>query len=189
MDRCGRMNSYKGLFPLTGAVTGCYNVQSFGEREHMGKLANAAIIFTAQGAFAGRSPIAPGTAGTAVGVLLYFLLSGLASAAYIAASLLFILAGVWIAGRAETLLGKTDHPSIVVDEIAGFLVAMFTIPAGWAYIAAAFVLFRVFDIVKPFPLKRLQNLHGGLGVMLDDIGAGIYTNLVLQVGIAILKTR
>lgn len=181
MEQSGHMSSYRGLFPLTCADTGCYNVQSFGEEEHMGKLANAAIIFTAQGAYAGRSPIAPGTAGTAVGILIYILLWGLASAVYLAACLLFILAGFWAAGRAEVLLGRTDHPSIVIDEIAGFLVAMFMVPQGWTYIAAGFVLFRVFDIVKPFPLKRLQDLHGGMGVMLDDIGAGVYTNIILQI--------
>jgi len=69
----------------------------------------------------------------------------------------------------------------VIDEIAGYLAAMFLAPSGWLFIACGFVIFRVFDIVKPWPLKRLQELHGGAGVMLDDVGAGVYTNIVLQI--------
>lgn len=139
------------------------------------------VIFIAQGAYSGRIPVAPGTAGTLVGVLLYLAMRGLSPEIYGALCILVFFIGLWAAGRAEVLLGRTDHPSIVIDEIAGFLVAMFMIPAGWTYIAAGFVLFRAFDIAKPFPLKRLQNLHGGAGVMLDDLGAGVYTNVVLRI--------
>jgi phosphatidylglycerophosphatase A len=147
----------------------------------MERLARSFIIFIAQGAYSGRLPVAPGTAGTLVGVLLYLGMKGLPVPVYAALCVLIFFIGMWIAGRAEALLGRTDHPSIVIDEIAGYLVAMVLVPSGWSSIAVAFVLFRVFDIVKPFPLKRLQNLHGGPGVMLDDIGAGVYTNVVLQI--------
>ncbi len=143
--------------------------------------ANAVILFLAQGAFSGRAPGAPGTAGTLAGVLLYLAVRGLPAGAYGALCVLLILIGTWVAGRAETILGRTDHPSIVIDEIAGYLVAMFLVPSGWQTAAAGFVLFRAFDIAKPFPLKQVQKLHGGLGVMLDDIGAGIYTNIILQI--------
>jgi phosphatidylglycerophosphatase A len=145
------------------------------------RIAKTVILFIAQGAYSGRSPFAPGTAGTVVGVLLYLLMKGLGPAWYLAAAAAVIVIGIWTADRAEVVLGKKDAQSIVIDEIAGYLVAMFLVPSGWGFIVAGFFLFRFFDIAKPWPLKRLQDLHGGVGVMLDDIGAGIYTNVVLQV--------
>ena len=76
----------------------------------------------------------------------------------------------------------------MIDEIAGFLVAMAFVPHTWVYIVAGFILFRAFDIVKPFPIKRLQDLHGGVGIVLDDIGAGIFTSMVLH-GAAVFIDR
>jgi len=138
------------------------------------------ILFISQGAYSGRAPFAPGTAGTIVGVFLYWCMQGLSPAWYGLLMLAVFLLGTWAAGRAEALLGSKDSPTIVIDEIAGYLVAMFMVPAGWWYATAGFILFRFFDIIKPFPLKRLEKISGGPGVMLDDLGAGIYTNLVLQ---------
>jgi phosphatidylglycerophosphatase A len=147
--------------------------------------ANALVLFAAQGAGSGRAPRAPGTAGTAVGLLLYLLLKDLGPAAYGAASAAVALLGAWAAGRAEVLLGRKDDPSIVIDEIAGFLVSLFLVPPLWGYTAAAFALFRFFDIAKPWPIGRLQDLPGGIGVMADDIAAGVCTNLVLQLVLGI----
>jgi phosphatidylglycerophosphatase A len=147
----------------------------------MNRIAKAVILFIAQGAYSGKSPFAPGTAGTVVGVLLYLVMRGVGPAWYLAAAAAVIVIGIWTAGRAEVLLGEKDAQSIVIDEIAGYLISMVLAPSGWIYVVAAFILFRVFDVIKPWPLKRLQDLHGGLGVMFDDIGAGIYTNIVLQV--------
>jgi len=155
----------------------------------MNKISKAVVIFIAQGAYAGRFPIAPGTAGTLAGVLLYLWMKGLSPGLYLVVCLFLLVLGTWVAGRAEKALGRTDHPSIVIDEIAGFTVSMFMVPPAWGFLVAGFFLFRMFDIVKPYPLKRLQDLHGGLGVMLDDIGAGIYTNIVLQVGALIFEMR
>ena len=155
---------------------------------HMDKVANTIILFIAQGGYVGRVPIAPGTAGTVVGVFLYLGTKGLAPVSSLAVCVLLFLMGTWAAGRAEVILGRTDSPSIVIDEVVGYLVAMFLVPTGWIYIVSGFLLFRVFDILKPWPLKRLEKLHGGLGVMLDDIGAGVYTNLVLQLA-AFLHSR
>ena len=154
----------------------------------MNKVMNSIILFIAQGAYSGRSPFAPGTAGTLVGVLLFLLVKGLSPAAYLGSCILVAGIGTWAAEEAEKLLGKKDAQSIVIDEIAGFLIAMFLLPGTWAFIAAGFVLFRVFDILKPFPLKRLQDLGGGAGVMLDDIGAGVYANVVLQVVVILTKS-
>lgn len=150
------------------------------EQGQMKRAARAIILFISQGAYAGRFPVAPGTAGTIVGIFLYLLMKGLTTGQYLAVCVLVTLVGMWAAGRAEIILGRTDSPSIVIDEIAGFLTAMFMVPYGWFFIVSGFLLFRVFDIMKPWPLRRLEDLHGGPGVMLDDIGAGIYTNLVLQ---------
>lgn len=146
----------------------------------MNKISITIILFIAEGAFSGKSPFAPGTAGTLVGVLLYLGLQNIGVVPYAAVTILVCVIGTWAAGRAETILGTKDSPSIVIDEIAGYLIAMYMVPAGWGYIAAAFFVFRVFDIIKPWPLFDLQKVQGGLGVMLDDIGAGIYTNIVLQ---------
>jgi len=146
----------------------------------MNRAARAVILFISQGAYAGRSPVVPGTAGTVVGVFLYLAMKDLPHGDYLAVCVLVILAGMWAAGRAEIILGRKDSPSIVIDEIAGFLTAMFMAPPGWFFIVSGFLLFRVFDILKPWPLRRLEELHGGPGVMLDDVGAGVYTNIVLQ---------
>jgi phosphatidylglycerophosphatase A len=151
------------------------------------RIAKEVILFVAQGAYSGRSPFAPGTAGTVVGVLLYLLVKGLGPAWHLAAAAAVIVIGIWVAGRAEVLLGQKDAPSIVIDEIAGYLLAMFLVPSGWGFIVAGFLLFRFFDIAKPWPLRQIQDLHGGAGVMLDDIGAGIYTNIVLQTGWYFIK--
>ena len=147
----------------------------------MNKASRAVILFIAQGAFAGRFPIAPGTAGTVVGVAIYLVARDTAPVPYMILGLLFCVLGTWAAGKAEILLDQKDSPSIVIDEIAGFLISMFMIPSGWGFILAGFLLFRAFDIIKPWPLHSLQDLHGGAGIMLDDIGAGIYTNIILQI--------
>jgi phosphatidylglycerophosphatase A len=151
----------------------------------MNKIFDKLIIFIAQGAYSGRIPVAPGTAGTAVGVLLYLLLKELSPLWYGAACVGMTVLGTWAAGYADCILGTKDSPSIVIDEIAGFLVAMFLIPFAWGSVAAGFILFRFFDILKPWPLKRLQNVPGGPGVMLDDVGAAVYTNIILQTALVL----
>lgn len=144
---------------------------------------------------AGLSPRAPGTVGTLWGVLLWLPLQLLPPAAYgIALALLFGF-GVWICGRSARLLGIHDSPGIVFDEIVGFLVtAAPLLPAlglasgpAWAWLLTAFVLFRIFDIAKPWPIRRLDEaVHGGFGIMLDDVAAGIYGAAVLMAVIVIL---
>ena len=139
------------------------------------------IIFLASGAYAGFSPIDPGTVGTLVGILLYLLLPYQHPPLYFLLVLLLIGAAIWLAQQGEIIFGAHDSRHIVIDEIVGFLLAMFWLPSSWGYILAAFFIFRAFDVVKPPPIKRLEKLPGGFGVVLDDVMAGIYTNLVLQV--------
>jgi phosphatidylglycerophosphatase A len=155
----------------------------------MGKTFDNIALFIAQGAYSGRAPIAPGTAGTVVGVLLYLFMKDLGPLAYSAVCVAVIAVGTWAAGRADGMFGTKDNSTIVIDEIAGFLVAMLMVPGTWRSIIAAFFLFRFFDIAKPFPLRRLEEVPGGPGVMLDDIGAGVYTNVVLQVASFFLINR
>jgi phosphatidylglycerophosphatase A len=123
---------------------------------------------------AGLAPKAPGTFGTLVGVLIYLPLAHLPFWWYLALTLLAILAGVGICGWSSRKLGVHDHPGIVWDEIAGYLVTMLWAPPGWAWVLAGFVLFRLFDILKPWPIGWFdRRVRGGFGIMLDDVLAGL----------------
>ncbi len=138
------------------------------------------ILFLATGFYSGYSPVAPGTAGSAVGVAAYFLLRPLGWPAYIAVTLAVTLMGIWISGRAEALFGQKDCKHIVIDEIAGQLIALFMAPATWWGILSGFALFRLFDITKFWPISACEKLKGGAGVMLDDAAAGLLALLALQ---------
>jgi phosphatidylglycerophosphatase A len=131
---------------------------------------------------AGLAPMAPGTVGTLVGVVLYLVLSMLPVALYVLIVAGLFAAGVWAVGAVADELGADDPSAIVWDEVVGFLVAMIAAPAGLMWIIAGFALFRVFDIYKPWPIADLQDrFKGGVGIMLDDLMAGVYTWLVLHV--------
>lgn len=128
----------------------------------------------------GLIPFAPGTFGTLLAMPLYWLMQPLSVVWYIALTLAIAACGVWVTGRTARDLGVHDHGAIVFDEIVGYLVAMAFAPAGWVYMLAGFGLFRLFDIAKPFPLRRLERLPGGLGIMADDLGAGVYAALCMH---------
>lgn len=139
------------------------------------------IHLLAYGFGAGYAPRAPGTFGTLVAVPLYLALREVDLTYYLATVAALFALGVWICGVTERDLGTDDAPGIVWDEIVGFLIAMIAAPAGWWWIVAGFALFRFFDIVKPFPIRLLdQRVPGGLGVMLDDALAGVYALALLQ---------
>ena len=149
-------------------------------------LADPAVLL-ACGLGAGLAPRAPGTAGTLLGVVLWLALAGTPLAVYLGAVALLFAAGVWLCGRAARRLGVHDHPGVVLDEIVGYLVAMIAVPATWQWAAAGFVLFRLFDIWKPWPIAVADTkVTGGLGVMLDDVLAALYTLLCLHVGLWVL---
>lgn len=145
------------------------------------------FLFIATGAGSGYLPKAPGTWGTLVGLLLWWPLAGLSLAAYLAAVAVLFIVGVASAGAAEKILDRGDPGVVVIDEIVGVLIALTAVPVHPAAALAGFALFRLFDIVKPFPVGWVdRHLHGGLGIMLDDVAAGLYALLVLHLGLWLL---
>jgi len=134
----------------------------------------------------GLAPRAPGTAGTVAALPVYLAASTLPVAAYAALCVALFALGVWLCGRAARALGVHDHPSIVFDEIVGFLVIMVAVPVEPGWIAAGFVLFRAFDVLKPWPISMIdRRVHGGLGIMLDDLVAALMGLALLHAGIAL----
>ncbi|MBI1425563.1 MAG: phosphatidylglycerophosphatase A [Gammaproteobacteria bacterium] len=130
----------------------------------------------------GLSPYAPGTAGTLAAIPFYLLLSQLTPLVYLLATLLSVVLGVYLCGRTSKALGVHDHAGIVWDEFAGFFITMLFAPVSLLTVIVGFCLFRVFDILKPWPISVIDSrLHGGLGVMLDDVIAGVYAMLILQI--------
>ena len=136
------------------------------------------IVLLSSGFYSGYSPFAPGTAGTAVGVLLYLFISRFSLTAYILFTIALFFAGVWLSTRAEIIFGKKDSGIIVIDEIEGFFITMLLLPKTATFIVLGFFLFRILDIIKPF--SGVQRLEGGLGVMIDDVIAAVIANILLQ---------
>ncbi len=142
---------------------------------------NRLALLIAQGFGVGRIAWAPGTFGTVLAVPLYLVLAPLDLLWYAAVVVLLFLVGVVICGIADQVLGTTDHASIVWDEIVGYLVTMLAVPRGWEWIVGGFVLFRLFDIWKPWPIRLVERrVRGGLGVMLDDLIAALFAWVALQ---------
>ncbi|TCO82323.1 phosphatidylglycerophosphatase [Plasticicumulans lactativorans] len=135
----------------------------------------------------GLAPVAPGTFGTLAGVPVYLLLAGLPLPAYLLATLLLAALGVWLTGRTARALGVHDHGGIVWDEIVGLLVTLTALPPAPWTLLAGFAAFRLFDVWKPWPIRVLDaRVHGGLGIMADDLLAGVYAAAALHAGRALL---
>jgi phosphatidylglycerophosphatase A len=138
-------------------------------------------VFIATVAYCGYFPIAPGTVGSAAGLLVYLVVwwtqSPIVEIGLIAA---VFAAGTWAATEAERFFGGIDPGPVVIDEVLGMLITLAFMPVGLATATAGFVLFRIFDVIKPYPANRLERLHGGIGVMADDAMAAVYANLVLR---------
>ncbi|HEV3141294.1 MAG TPA: phosphatidylglycerophosphatase A [Vicinamibacterales bacterium] len=146
----------------------------------------ALAIATALGV--GYAPIAPGTFGSAAGLVLWALLPG-SMTVQVAAIVVLFVAGSWSGSVAERHFGRTDPGQVVADEVMGMLITLFLNPVNWIGAFVGFLLFRVTDIVKPFPANRLERLPGGVGVMADDGMAAIYANLALRLVIWITGHR
>ncbi|MGL5037232.1 MAG: phosphatidylglycerophosphatase A family protein [Aeromonas sp.] len=129
----------------------------------------------AVGLGSGLCPKAPGTMGTLVAVMLYLLVSGLPTLWFIGLLVVGFVVGIRICQSATDAIGMPDHGAIVWDEVIGFGVTMIAAPAGWEWVIAGFLLFRLFDILKPWPICWFdRRIHGGLGIMLDDLIAGLF---------------
>ena len=138
--------------------------------------------FLAFGFGSGLSPFAPGTMGTLVAIPFIFLLRGLGDPGFwIVLAALFLL-GVWLCGHVSRQLGVHDHGGIVWDEMVGYWLAAAFVPLQWPWLLAAFVLFRIFDIFKPWPIRQLdKKVSGGFGIMIDDVVAALFTVIILAV--------
>ncbi|HVC20663.1 MAG TPA: phosphatidylglycerophosphatase A [Vicinamibacterales bacterium] len=139
-------------------------------------------VFIATFAHVGDFPVAPGTAGSAAGLVVFYLLGRGAPAQAAAIVVLFAL-GTWSGTLAERHFGVTDPGPVVIDEVMGMLITLFGIPVGWPGVLLGFVIFRAMDVVKPFPAGWLERLPGGLGVMADDGMAAVYGNLLLRLAV------
>ena len=138
-------------------------------------------VFVATVGYCGYFPIAPGTVGSAAGLVFYAFVWWTGSPVVETGLILAVFAaGVWAATTAEQYFGGIDPGPIVIDEVVGMLITLAFIPVGWSAAIVGFVLFRIFDIIKPYPARQFERLHGGLGVMADDAMAGVYANLSLR---------
>ncbi len=139
------------------------------------------IHFLALGFGSGLAAKAPGTFGTLAAIPVFFLLSLLPLSGYLIVTAIFSLAGIYICDKAAKDAGVHDHGAIVWDEIVGFLITMILVPITWQSVVVGFILFRLFDIFKPWPISFIdKKCHGGLGIMLDDILAGIFSLICMQ---------
>jgi phosphatidylglycerophosphatase A len=138
-------------------------------------------VFVATVAYCGYFPFAPGTVGSAAGLVVYLLVWWLHSPVFeIGVIVGLFAAGVWAGTTAERYFGGIDPAPVVIDEVVGMLITLAFIPVGWSAALSGFVLFRIFDVIKPFPAGRLESLPGGFGVMADDAMAAFYANVSLR---------
>ena len=151
------------------------------------KSREAAVMFLATGFYVGNIPFAPGSFGSLIGLPLCFALAGISLVPAVLCTLFFIFFAVCIAGAAEKILKQNDPGCIVIDEIAGMMVALIGLPFNPITVTIGFIIFRILDILKPFPIRNLdKGVPGGLGVVADDVAAGIIANLLLRIILRIL---
>ncbi len=142
---------------------------------------NQLALFVATVGYVGFFPIAPGTAGSLAALGLFAFVRWVGMPAFEIATIVAILAiGIWSANGAERALGRKDPGPVVIDEVLGMLITLALLPVSMTGVAAGFLLFRLFDVVKPYPAGRMEHLPGGYGIMLDDAMAGVYAHLVLR---------
>ena len=148
-----------------------------------------ALILLATGFYLGKIPVAPGTAGSLLGVLGCLVLSKIQLSLAVLAAVIFIFLAIQIAAEAVKILKETDPGCIVIDEIAGMMIVLLGLPFNWATVAIGFIFFRILDILKPFPIGHLERrFTGGVGVVIDDVAAGILANIALRFAL-IIKDR
>ncbi len=139
------------------------------------------FLLLATGFGVGYSPVAPGTMGTLLGIPIYFFLSTIPFPLYELILITFFFLSSWISENAEKYFGRRDDPRIIIDEVMGFCITMLWVNKTVLSITMGFILFRFFDILKPFPIRRIdKRWKGGYGVVFDDVLAGIYANIILH---------
>jgi phosphatidylglycerophosphatase A len=147
------------------------------------------LLFTAF--YAGYSPIAPGTAGSLVGMAVYFaeylVFGEISWIVNLVAVVVLIYPCMILAGEGERFFGKKDPPQVVIDEVVGYWISVLFYPFNIKIALAAFFIFRVLDVLKPWPAGRLQRLRGGFGIMIDDCAVAVYTNLIVLTAVLALK--
>jgi phosphatidylglycerophosphatase A len=138
-------------------------------------------VFTASFGYVGFFPFAPGTAGSLAALALFAFIRWIGVPAVELGAIVAVFAiGVWAASGAETAMGRKDPGIVVIDEVLGMLITLALLPVSIAGVVMGFLIFRLLDVVKPYPAARLEHLHGGLGIMADDAVAGIYSYLILR---------
>lgn len=143
-----------------------------------------AAVFVATVGYIGYAPIAPGTVGSAAGLALFVLLRAVGIPWLEPAAIVVLFAaGAWAGNHAERFFGGIDPQPVVIDEVLGMLLTLMLVPVSWAGAIVGFLVFRALDIVKPWPARRLENLHGGVGVMADDAMAAVYGNVVMWLAV------
>jgi phosphatidylglycerophosphatase A len=139
------------------------------------------VCFLGLGFGSGLAPKAPGTFGTIAAIPIYLLMQNLSIAVYLVITVIAFIVGITICQQSADWLGKEDPSAVVWDEIVGYLVTMIAAPQGWQWVVLGFVLFRFFDILKPWPISVAdKQLHGGFGIMFDDVIAGVFAAVLLQ---------
>lgn len=139
------------------------------------------IHFLSLGFGSGLSPYAPGTAGTLAAIPVFWLMAPLQLGLYLGIVVLLFIVGIYLCQKTTDKLGAHDHSAIVWDEVVGYLLTMIAVPFDWRWVIVGFFLFRLFDVWKPWPVRLLdRHVGGGLGIMLDDVGAAVYAALSLH---------
>jgi phosphatidylglycerophosphatase A len=147
---------------------------------------NRVAVFIATFGYVGYFPIAPGTAGSLAALPLYALVRWSGSAALeLATIVVVLLVGIWAATATERALARKDPGPVVIDEVIGMLITIAVMPLSLTGVVIGFLVFRVLDVIKPFPAGRMEHLPSGLGIMADDVMAGIYGHLLLRFGVAL----
>lgn len=138
--------------------------------------------FIAFGLGSGLIPIASGTFGTLMAIPIYLLLAPLPLYAYLLFVFAFVIFSSWLADKVSRELQTHDHPGMNIDEFAGYFVTMIAAPIGWIWVLLGFLLFRLFDVWKPWPIRLIdERIHGGFGMIFDDVVAGLYAMIILQI--------
>ena len=169
-------------------MTNSNNPEEGGSDEQLGpqspRVFTSPVQFLAFGFGSGLVPKGPGTAGTLMAVPLFLLAADWQLPVYTAVLVLAAVLGIWICGAASRQLGVHDHGGIVWDEFVGFWITMWAVPVSWTWIIAGFLVFRVFDILKPWPISVLdKKVKGGFGIMIDDVVAGVMACLTLHIAL------